>query len=274
VASGASSGGAGFLSGGFAQRKFEHQSKNTANWNFASEKVLPRGASRGEERIPFEPFLKYTAANRVSKERGASKLLYKYYMAYLVLVRHSFSEYNQLGLWTGQTDVELSPNGVTQARQIGEALRGIPIHKAHTSLLRRAKQTLHHIQTQEHQALNERHYGIYTGKNKWQIQDELGQEEFLRIRRGWDHAIPQGETLKDVYQRVVPYYESVIALDLAAELNTLVVAHGNSLRALIKYLEQVADHEITQLEIGHDEAHCYTFDAKQRLISKEIRRAV
>jgi len=210
----------------------------------------------------------------VSKERGASKLLYKYYMAYLVLVRHSFSEYNQLGLWTGQTDVELSPNGVTQARQIGEALRGIPIHKAHTSLLRRAKQTLHHIQTQEHQALNERHYGIYTGKNKWQIQDELGQEEFLRIRRGWDHAIPQGETLKDVYQRVVPYYESVIALDLAAELNTLVVAHGNSLRALIKYLEQVADHEITQLEIGHDEAHCYTFDAKQRLISKEIRRAV
>jgi 2,3-bisphosphoglycerate-dependent phosphoglycerate mutase len=202
-------------------------------------------------------------------------------MSYLILVRHGTSEYNKLGIWTGRTDVELSPAGIDEARRVGEALRGISIHKAHSSLLTRAKQTLHHIKdvlslhhipTHEHGALNERDYGIFTGKNKMQIKDEIGEETFLKLRRGWDHPIEQGETLKDVYHRVVPYFESVIAADLSLGLNTLVVAHGNSLRALVKHLDHIPDHEIAQLEIGHTEAHCYSFSADNQIQSKEIRR--
>src|SRR5581483_9927569 len=89
--------------------------------------------------------------------------------------------------------------------------------------------------------LNERNYGVFTGKNKWEIQKEVGEENFKKIRRSWDSPIPNGETLKDVYNRVVPYYEEQILPLLTAGKNVLVCAHGNSIRALIKYLDKIPD---------------------------------
>lgn len=201
-------------------------------------------------------------------------------MAYLVLVRHGQSEWNALGLWTGQQDVALSEQGKQEARKAAEHLRDITLHKAHTSKLSRAKQTLHEIkealehtelETTEHAALNERHYGDYTGKNKWDIAEQLGEEEFHKLRRNWDHPVPAGETLKDVHGRVLPYFEEHIIEDLKAGKNVIVAAHGNSLRALMKHLEDAADDKVHELEIGTGEVLVYEISEDGTVIRKEIR---
>src|ERR1700722_12042070 len=138
-------------------------------------------------------------------------------MAYLVLVRHGTSEYNEKGLWTGWDDPELNEKGKEDAKTAGEALKDIHFDHAYTSELIRHKQTLeiildtinqHDVQTTESNALKERDYGDYTAKNKWDIQKKVGEAEFLKIRRGWDVPIPNGESLKQVSEREVPYYES------------------------------------------------------------------
>jgi 2,3-bisphosphoglycerate-dependent phosphoglycerate mutase len=200
-------------------------------------------------------------------------------MAYLVLVRHGESEYNALGLWTGLTDVSLSEEGVREARRAAEALRDIPFDVAYTSTLKRAQDTLTEIQkgldreripTHVDAALNERDYGDLTGKNKWKIQEEYGDEQFLKWRRSWDFPVPGGETLKDVHARVVPYYEAHILPDLKAGKNVLVSAHGNSLRALVKHLENIPESEIPHLEIGTGEIYVYQVD-DGKIGAKEIR---
>ena len=192
-------------------------------------------------------------------------------MAHLALVRHGKSVWNELGLWTGLTDVELHPDGFEEARAAGEALRHLAFDVCHTSVLQRARQTLdtikahldwHHVPTVAHEALNERHYGDYTGKNKWQVRDEVGEELFLRIRRSWDHPIPNGESLKQVYDRVRPYFEDQILPDIRNDRNVLVVAHGNSLRAIVKHLEDVSDEAISGVELSCGEARVYQFDSK------------
>ncbi|MDP2648313.1 MAG: histidine phosphatase family protein [Patescibacteria group bacterium] len=200
-------------------------------------------------------------------------------MAHLVLIRHGTSEYNKQGLWTGLTDVELAPEGREDARRAGESIRDIPIHKVHVSALKRTHQTLSEIREvlglvvehKMHPALNERDYGQYAGKNKWQVRDEVGEEEFHNIRRGWDAVVIGGENLKDVYARVVPYFEEHILPDLRAWHNVLVVAHGNSLRALVKHLEEIADEHIHKLEIGFGDVYCYEFDEEGKVKGKEIR---
>lgn len=201
-------------------------------------------------------------------------------MPHLILVRHGKSEWNHLGLWTGQTDVDLVEEGREEARKAGEALTDIEIHSAHVSALKRAQQTLDEIKTtlghndlpvNSHHALNERHYGIHTGKNKWQVKEEIGDEAFHQIRRGWDAPVPEGETLKDVHARVVPYYEENIKKELAEGKNVLVVAHGNSLRALAKHLEDLDEAQVCDLEIGTGEVHCYKFDDQGKFIEKDIR---
>lgn len=203
-------------------------------------------------------------------------------MPYLLFLRHGKSEWNEKGLWTGHTDVDLIEAGRTEARQAAAAIRDIPIHKIHVSDLKRAQQTMKevkeslditHIQHAVHPALKERHYGAYTGKNKWQIKEEIGEEQFQKIRRGWDVAIPDGETLKDVYVRASAYYDEVIKPQLLEGHNVLIVAHGNSLRALAKHVEGLSEEEIAALEIGTGEVHCYTLDDDGRLIGKEIRSA-
>lgn len=201
-------------------------------------------------------------------------------MAKLVLVRHGKSAWNALGLWTGWTDVDLTKDGIAEAKTAGETLKDIHFDVAYTSLLKRAKQTLEEIKgvigqkdllTIEDGALNERNYGEYTGKNKWDIQKEVGEDRFLRIRRNWDEPIPKGETLKDVYHRVIPYYQAEILPRLEKGENVLLVAHGNSLRALVKYLETISDEGIATLEIATGEAYVYDIDEAGKVLKKSIR---
>lgn len=202
-------------------------------------------------------------------------------MAYLALVRHGQSEWNALGLWTGWTDVALSEKGHQDAKDAGEALKDITFNLGYTSALRRAQQTLDDITVIlkqnfpiiKNQALNERDYGDLTGKNKWKIKEEYGEEQFLKWRRGWDDPLPKGESLKDVYTRVVPYYEQEISPHLKEGKNVIIAAHGNSLRALVKYLENVSDKDIPSLEIGLGEVYLYTIDSKGNVTNKEIRHA-
>jgi 2,3-bisphosphoglycerate-dependent phosphoglycerate mutase len=201
-------------------------------------------------------------------------------MAYLVLVRHGQSEWNALGLWTGQRDVELTEQGREEARRAAEQLQDITLHKAHTSGLKRAQQTLEEIkqalghtdlETTTHQDLNERDYGDYTAKNKWEIAEQLGEEEFTKLRRNWDHPVPGGETLKDVHARVLPYYEQHILTDLRAGKNIIVAAHGNSLRALMKHLEAFADEDVHKLEIGTGQVLVYEISEDGQVNGKTIR---
>ena len=203
-------------------------------------------------------------------------------MAYLVLVRHGQSEWNALGLWTGQRDVALTEQGRAEARKAAEHLADIPLHKAHTSHLQRAQQTLEEIKTAlghtdletvQRAELNERDYGDYTAKNKWDIAKQIGEEEFIKLRRTWDYPVPNGETLKDVHARVLPYYEQHILSDLKAGKNIIVAAHGNSLRALMKHLEQYADDQVHELEIGTGQVLVYEINEDGAVISKSIRSA-
>lgn len=203
-------------------------------------------------------------------------------MAYLVLVRHGTSEWNKLGKWTGLTDVDLAPEGIEEAQRMGRIIHDIEIHKAHVSMLKRAQQTLaeiknvlgtHTLVANQHAALNERDYGEHTGKDKWQVRDELGEVEFQNIRRGWEAVVLGGENLKDVHARVVPYYEKYVRPEILDGHNVLVVAHGNSLRALVKHLENISDTDIAKLEIGFGQVYCYEMDEKGNVLDKEIREA-
>jgi 2,3-bisphosphoglycerate-dependent phosphoglycerate mutase len=200
-------------------------------------------------------------------------------MAYLVLVRHGQSEWNALGKWTGWEDVALTDQGKAEAREAAKALEGLQFHKAYTSNLSRAQQTLEEIkdhlqhaglETVSHEALNERHYGDYTGMNKWEAKEKMGEEEFIKLRRSWDHPVPNGETLKDVHARAVPYFEQHILEDLKAGKNVIVAAHGNTLRALVKHLEAVADDEVHTVEIGTGEVYMYTVQEDGGVADKTV----
>jgi 2,3-bisphosphoglycerate-dependent phosphoglycerate mutase len=201
-------------------------------------------------------------------------------MSYLVLIRHGKSEWNTLGKWTGWTDIHLAEEGRVEARIAGEALKDIAFQQGFTSKLVRAKETLEEVKKVlgqndlpviEDVALNERDYGDFTGKNKWEVQKAVGEEEFQKIRRGWDYQLPNGESLKNVYERVVPYYEKEILPLIKENKNIIIAAHGNSLRALVKYLENISDEDITKLEIGTGEAYVYKLDDAGRVAEKEIR---
>lgn len=200
-------------------------------------------------------------------------------MAYLVLVRHGQSEWNALGLWTGQEDISLTEQGKAEARKAADHLRNMTLHKAHTSSLSRTKQTLDEIksalnhtdlETVSHKALDERHYGDYQTKNKWEIKEQIGDEAFTKLRRNWDHPVPNGETLKDVHARVLPYYEEHILEDLKAGKNIIVAAHGNSLRALMKHLDEVDDENVHELEIGTGEVVIYEISEDGAVVQKSV----
>ena len=207
-------------------------------------------------------------------------LLYNTDMAYFVLVRHGESEWNVKGVWTGWTDVDLSPKGREEAKAAGEALTDIQFDLAYTSTLKRAKNTFLEIQkttgqlaipTTESAALNERNYGDLTGKNKWEVKEQVGEEEFQKIRRSWDYPPPNGESLKMVYERVVPYYETEILPKLKDGKNIIIAAHGNSLRALIKHLDNITDEDIPNLELATGGIYIYQISPEGGITSKEIR---
>jgi len=198
----------------------------------------------------------------------------------LVLIRHGESQWNAKHLWTGWTDIGLSEKGKEEAHLAGQKLSDIHFDCAFTSKLSRASTTLQiiletlsikNLPVTQDAALNERNYGIFTGKNKLEIKAKLGDAEFLKLRRGWDYKIENGESLKQVAERVVPYYQKIIAPLLKEGKHVLVVAHGNSLRALIKTLDNVSDDDISQVELATGEILIYHIDTTGKVISKEKR---
>ncbi len=200
----------------------------------------------------------------------------------LVLLRHGESEWNAKNLFTGWVDVPLSEKGVEEAKRGGALLKeaGILPDVVHTSVLRRAITTAnlaldaadrHWIPVKRNWRLNERHYGALQGKDKKQTLQEFGEEQFMLWRRSYDVPPPEvelgsefsqdadpryagepvvrTECLKDVLEREMPYWESDIIPDLKAGKVVLVAAHGNSIRALEKYLDGISDDDIAGLNI-------------------------
>jgi 2,3-bisphosphoglycerate-dependent phosphoglycerate mutase len=201
-------------------------------------------------------------------------------MSYLVLVRHGKSEWNELGLWTGWSDVDLVPQGEQDAKDMANLIKDIKLTCAYTSSLKRAQRTceiikdslnIPDIPTISHPDLNERSYGVYTGKNKWEVKKEVGDEEFQNIRRSWDHPIPEGESLKQVHDRIVPYFEKEILPKLKNGENVLISSSGNFLRALLKYLCNLTEKEVCDLEVGLGEVRIYEFNAEGKIINEELR---
>lgn len=201
-------------------------------------------------------------------------------MAYLVLVRHGLSEYNKQGLWTGWDNPPLNPEGIAEAKKAGSSLSDIHFDYAYSSDQIRSVQTLEEIFKAANQNvpiiqdehIRERNYGIYTRKNKWEIQKELGDLEFKKLRRGWDYPVPEGESLKQVYEREIPYFKEEIEPKLREGKNVILGSSGNALRALVKYLEHISDQAIPFLEIATGEVYLYQVDENGKMIGKEVRR--
>ena len=205
-------------------------------------------------------------------------------MSKLILTRHGQSVWNAENRFTGWVDVDLSNKGVQEAEKSGQLIKElkIKIDISYTSYLKRAIKTLttilkiNNLELKFNTAwqLNERHYGSLTGLNKEETKEKIGEEQFKKYRRSWDIApppmnteseyqtlfsplnssIPVGmtpftESLKDTYDRVVPFYENEIKKNLSTKRNILLSAHGNSLRALCKYLLNISDIKINELEI-------------------------
>ena len=198
----------------------------------------------------------------------------------LIVVRHGESEYNLEGRWTGTTDVHLAPQGIEKAAKLGEKLKDMTIDYTYTSQQIRTKETLEAIMNGSghydlhHEpalALNERDYGIYTGMNKDQIKAIIGEESFMDLRRSWDSPVEGGESLKDVYQRVIPFYLRVVMPRIRHGQNVMLVAHGNSIRSLIKYIDDIADEDIGSVEMNQKSVHIYDVDMDGRSKKKEVR---
>jgi 2,3-bisphosphoglycerate-dependent phosphoglycerate mutase len=203
----------------------------------------------------------------------------------LVLLRHGNSEWNAKNLFTGWVDVDLDAKGEDEARRGGELLKehGVLPDVVHTSVLRRAIRTSeialhitdrHWIPVKRSWRLNERHYGALQGKDKKQTLEAYGEEQFMLWRRSYDvppppieagsefaqfddpryaalppELKPSAECLKDVLVRALPYWYDAIVPDLRAGKTVLVAAHGNSLRAIVKHLDQISDEAIANLNI-------------------------
>lgn len=206
-------------------------------------------------------------------------------MRSLVLMRHGQSVWNREDLFTGWTDVDLTDQGVAEARHAARLLAegGYVFDVAFTSTLKRAIKTLHltleamdllWIPERKSWRLNERHYGALQGLNKTQTAEKYGKEQVFVWRRSWDvppppleredkrfpghdpryadvsdAELPVAESLKDTVARVIPYWEQEIAPALKAGQRVIVAAHGNSLRGLVKYLDDVADADIPGFEL-------------------------
>ncbi|MBC1613472.1 2,3-diphosphoglycerate-dependent phosphoglycerate mutase [Listeria welshimeri] len=203
----------------------------------------------------------------------------------LVLIRHGQSEWNKLNLFTGWHDVDLSEEGVVEAMTAGKRIKeaGLEFDVAFTSVLTRAIKTLNYVLEESDQMwvpvnkswrLNERHYGALQGLNKQETAEKYGADQVQKWRRSYDtlpplleenderqakndrryqlldtHAIPSGENLKVTLERVIPYWMDTIAPEIKEGRRAVIAAHGNSLRALVKFLEGISDDEIMELEI-------------------------
>ena len=224
-------------------------------------------------------------------------------MHILVMIRHGESEWNKANLFTGWTDVELSENGWHEAHQGGRLLKkeGLSFDICYTSYLKRAIHTASAVLGELDEEwipivkdwrLNERHYGALQGLNKAETAAKYGAEQVRIWRRSFDiqppaldpadernpalqkmyrnvekTLLPLTESLKDTIARVVPYYENVIKKDIEAGRNVLIAAHGNSLRALVKYLDEISDDDIVGINIPTGVPLVYELDDDLKAIS-------
>ena len=217
----------------------------------------------------------------------------------LILLRHGESEWNAKNLFTGWVDVDLTDKGRAEAVTGGEQLveAGLLPDVVHTSLQRRAINTAnlaldaadrHWIPVKRSWRLNERHYGALQGKDKKQTLEQYGEEQFMLWRRSFDvpppplpddddysqvgdpryadlgDEMPRTECLKDVVARMLPYWDAEITPDLRAGKTVLVAAHGNSLRAIVKHLDQISDEDIAGLNIPTGMPLVYRLDESLR----------
>ena len=226
-------------------------------------------------------------------------------MSKLVLIRHGQSEWNLSNQFTGWVDVNLSDKGVEEAKKAGRLIKeaGLEFDQAYTSVLTRAIKTLHFALEESGQLwvpetkswrLNERHYGALQGLNKAETAEKYGDEQVHIWRRSYDvlppvladdsefsqandrryanldpHIVPKAENLKVTLDRVMPFWEDHIAPDLLAGKNVIIAAHGNSLRALTKYIENISDEDIMDVEMKTGEPVVYTFDENLDVVNKE-----
>ena len=217
-------------------------------------------------------------------------------MIKLVLVRHGQSMWNLENRFTGWTDVELSEQGIKEAKEAGKVLKekGFDFDVAYTSVLKRANDTLKYIleelgeeniPVKKSWRLNERHYGALQGLNKDETKEKYGEEQVLLWRRSTDvrppalskddgrypgndpkyselkeNELPTTENLIDTIERVMVYWNSDIKKDLEAGKRVIIAAHGNSLRGLIKYLDNMTDEEVIKLELQTGNPICYELD--------------
>ena len=197
----------------------------------------------------------------------------------LVLVRHGQSEWNLKNLFTGWKDVDLTEQGVTEARAAGRRLKaqGIKFDIAFTSALKRATRTLDLILEElgqtipviRNQALNERDYGDLVGLNKDDARKKWGEEQVHKWRRSYDVAPPNGESLRDTAARVLPYYIQEILPRVLRGERVLVAAHGNSLRALAMVLDRHTTDSITKLNLDTGVPMIYRLNADSTVAEKK-----
>ena len=222
----------------------------------------------------------------------------------LVLIRHGESEWNKLNLFTGWTDVGLSEKGIIEANEAGFSLKEneYDFDVCYCSYLKRAINTLNIVlERMDRQwlpviktwKLNERHYGALQGLNKAETAEKYGEEQVKLWRRSFDvpppaldkddercphnqapyrnvdkSELPYNESLKDTIERVIPYYEEVIKKDMLDGKRVLITAHGNSLRALVKYLDNLTDEEIISVNIPTGIPLVYEFDDNFKVTNK------
>lgn len=223
----------------------------------------------------------------------------------LVLIRHGQSEWNKKNLFTGWEDVELSEQGIEEAKHAGQLIKNenISFDHAFTSVLKRAVHTLNFVLKEsnqdwlpitKHWRLNERHYGALQGLNKAETAAKYGDEKVHQWRRSYDvlpplmevsdehhptherryanvdqRMLPSGENLKVTLERVLPYWSDAISPALLRGDNVVIAAHGNSLRALIKYLDNISDADIMEVEIPTGTPLVYELADNLTVVSKK-----
>jgi len=198
-------------------------------------------------------------------------------MAQLVIVRHGQSQWNLENRFTGWVDVDLAPKGIEEAHAAGQKLKDYSFDLAYTSGLQRAQKTLAIILSEmgvtmdvtKNDALNERMYGDLQGMNKDEARKQFGEEQVHIWRRSFDVPPPGGESLELTAKRVLPYFESEIVPQIKAGKNIIIAAHGNSLRALVMFLEKMTPEEILKTEIPTGAPRLYELDSDLKVLKAD-----
>jgi 2,3-bisphosphoglycerate-dependent phosphoglycerate mutase len=200
-------------------------------------------------------------------------------MGQLILLRHGQSLWNAENRFTGWVDVDLSDQGINEAKLAGQKLKAFKLNRVFASTLKRAIETAqivldiikqNTLPLTRSTALNERHYGDLQGLNKDEMRIKFGAKQISIWRRSYDIRPPNGESLKDTCNRVLPYYQGTILPCLLKKETVLVVAHGNSLRGLIKELEHLSDSDVVSVEIPTGSPIVYELDKKGQFLSKAL----